>query len=359
MKLFPVLGQLVVFLALAGGMEVSTAAEPSALASRYDASDSRRDSIGSRIRASGFSGVVAIVKDGRIESAYVNRFENRESGRPITIQTRFNLASVGKLFTAVSIHQLVEKDQIALSDSVGRFLPEYANPIVRKEVTVQHLLKMQSGLGDIFEASCGSGSNEFSEHADYFCLFENDDPAFEPGSDHLYSNAGYIVLGRIIEVASGRDFYSYVDDHVFEVSGMSSTNYDAATPRKAGTAVAYKYQGFAGVPEDVEEVQGRALVPDENAARGTAAGGAYSTVGDFARFDRALRSGKLISRRSIASIFGERFADGEAGAGMAGGAPGATAYFRMRQDGRSIIALGNRNLPSAIDIVRMIEEHLD
>ncbi len=311
------------------------------------------------IDSSGFSGAVAIVEDGNILFSYVRDYENRDQQRLNTVRTRFALASVGKLFTAIGIHQLVEKGDLKLSDSVGDFLPNYQNLIVREKVTIQHLLKMKSGLGDIFDKTCDESTKRFLNHEDYFCLFENEPLTFEPGSDTAYSNAGYIILGRVIELVSGEDFYSYMDNNLFSPLGMKSTAYDEANNLRLGTATGYVYKRGDDVSERTNEVSAQIFESNGATGRGSAAGGGYSTVGDFSSLDKALRSGDLISHQSLAKIFSDDFINGKRGAGIAGGAPGVTTRYRLRTDGLSIIAFGNNDLASAPAVVRTIEEYLD
>jgi len=184
---------------------------------------------------------------------------------------------------------------------------------------------------------------------------------FEPGDDFAYSNAGYILLGRIIELASDQDFYTYVADNIFQPAGMTHTGYDDEATLGPGMAVGYRAEGFDGIPEQIEEIDGLSLVPNTSplGTRGTAAGGGYSTVADFAKLDRALRTNILISEDSFSTIFGEGFAHGDRNAGIAGGAPGTSTRFLMRPDGRTIIVFGNKDLPSAPTIASVIAKQLD
>ncbi|HIA53855.1 MAG TPA: class A beta-lactamase-related serine hydrolase [Candidatus Melainabacteria bacterium] len=313
------------------------------------------------IKASDFSGVTAVAENGELLFVSAYGMQNRERGIPNAVDTRFALASTSKIITAVAIMQLVERGQVALDEPVRRFFPNYPNRTVQDLVTIRHLLKMQSGLGDIFDLDYDSSTNPLANHTDYIRLFEREPLAFIPGEDFAYSNAGYILLGRIIELASGQDFYTYVTDNIFQPAGMMHTGYvDEATPGSK-IALGYRAKGFDGIPERIEEIAGLSLVPNTNSIsmRGTSAGGGYSTVEDFAKLDRALRTNTLISENSFSTIFGEGFARGERNAGIAGGAPGTSTRFLMRPDGRSIIVFGNKDLPSALTIASVIAEQLD
>jgi len=349
---------LVLFLSACVGRQPIVKNNP-LVADDFRLSEDVRASIEAEIKESGFSGVVGIAQGGQLIFSSAHGYEQRVSQRPNKVNTRFALASVGKLYTAIAIHQLVERGHVKLSDPVGRFLPNYANSLVRDQVTVQHLLKMRSGLGDIFDVSCEDPKKTFVNHADYFCLFENEPPMFEPGSEFSYSNAGYIVLGRIIEVASGQNFYNYIEQNIFTPSGMTSAAYDDVDVIEPGTAVGYRYEGFDGIPERAEDVRGLLLVSNNVKGRGTAAGGGYATVGDFAGLDEALRSGQILSPKSLGNIFSEGFIRGERHGGLAGGAPGMTTRYRLLSNGVSITAFGNTDLPSAPELVGRIEEYLN
>lgn len=308
-----------------------------------------------------FSGVAAVAEDGELIFVSAHGLQDRERGIPNTVDTRFALASTSKVITAIAAMQLVERGEVGLDEPIGRFLPDYPNALARERVTVRHLIKMRPGLGDIFDLEHDLSMNPLANHADYVRLFESEPLAFVPGEDFAYSNAGYILLGRIIEKASGQDFYSYVADNIFQPAGMRETGYDDEGRLGSRMAVGYRAEGFDGIPERVEEIEGRSLVPNTSplGGRGTAAGGGYSTVNDFAKLERALRTNILISEKSFSIIFGEGFARGDRNAGIAGGAPGTSTRFLMRPDGRTIIVFGNKDLPSAPTIASVIAEQLD
>lgn len=340
---------------------VSSAPDFSIQQANTGTSDVDFATLGKKIEASDFSGVAAVAEKGELLFASAHGMQEREREIPNAVDTRFALASTSKIITAVAVMQLVERGQVALDEPIGRFFPDYPNRTVRDQVTARHLLKMRSGLGDIFDLDYDSNANPLANHADYIRLFEREPLAFVPGEDFAYSNAGYILLGRIIELASGQDFYTYVADNVFRPAGMTHTGYDDEATLGPKMAVGYRAEGFDGIPERNEDIAGLSLITNTNAlsTRGTSAGGGYSTVEDFAKLDRALRTNTLVSQKSFSTIFGEGFARGERNAGIAGGAPGTSTRFLMRPDGRTIIVFGNKDLPSAPTIASVIAEQLD
>ena len=118
------------------------------------------------------------------------------------------------MMTGVAALQLVQEGVLGLDDPVGRHLPDYPSRTFAEQVTIRHLLNHTGGAGDFF-------GPEFSEHrlklldpAGFVALFGHRDPEFEPGSQYRYANYGFILMGRIIEVASGQRYDDYVEANI-------------------------------------------------------------------------------------------------------------------------------------------------
>ena len=157
-----------------------------------------------------FSGVVLLARNNAafLEKAY--GLADREFRVPVNIDTKFNLGSINKIFTKTAIAQLAAAGKLSLTDTISKHLPRYGAPYAGR-VTIQQLLDFSSGMGDIFGAKFDATPKEkLRTLADYLPFFEGDPLKFEPGARHEYSNAGYIVLGLIIEAVSGKDYYAYV-----------------------------------------------------------------------------------------------------------------------------------------------------
>lgn len=316
---------------------------PFACASSSFSAGSANESLEELLHREGFSGAVGVVRDGVLVESGAAGWANAGLREKNSTATRFALASTSKLFTAVALLRLVEEGALSLEDPVGRFLPDYPNATIRDGATLRHLLQMRSGLGDFFGDAYAEGKDRLKDHSDYLPLFADEPLLFDPGEGVSYSNAGYILLGRIIEKVSGTDFYTHVDRAVFKPLGMTSTGYDSIVRLRPSTAI-----GYADVAG--EEVANTDIVT----GRGTAAGGRYSTLADFARFDAALRSGRLISRDSMTEIFGPGLAEGKR-VGIAGRAPGVTTAYRLYPTGLSIVVLGNRDAPAAPRVADLLE----
>src|SRR4029079_16154267 len=129
-------------------------------------------------------------------------YADRESKTPNNLETRFRLGSMNKMFTSVSIAQLVQAGKLKYTDTVADVLPDYPNKEVARKITVHQLLTHTSGLGDIFGPEFQRTKDSLHDLKDYLPLFVNQPLRFEPGKDWSYSNAGFIVLGLIIEHVS-------------------------------------------------------------------------------------------------------------------------------------------------------------
>lgn len=302
-----------------------------------------------------FSGAVLVARDGEVLLERAWGEADRDAGVPNSVDTRFRLASMNKMFTAVATLQLVEAGRLGLDDPIGRHLPDYPNQAVATSVTVRHLLSHTGGTGDIFGAAFDANRDELRDHGDYLELYGNRGPAFEPGSRWLYSNYGYVLLGAIIETASGQDYYDYVRDHIFEPLGMTRTDSRPESADVEGRAVGYTRPSPEGV---------WAPNTDTLPWRGTAAGGGYSTVRDLLRFAQGLESGGLLSDASFLEAiraqtlepygFGfELRGEGPLRSyGHGGSAPGMNGDLRIFTElGVVVVALSNLDPQAASEVV--------
>lgn len=176
----------------------------------------------------GYSGTVLIAEREDIVLKRAYGFANLAHQVPNKINTKFGIASMGKMFTAVAIMQLMEQKKLNLQNRIGELLPDYPNVTVRDSVTVEQLLVHTSGLTDFFNEKFEyRAKHTVRTIDDYFNLFKEDDLLFSPGSQFSYSNAGYIVLGMIIENLTGETYYDYVKKNIFDKAGMKNTgNYE-------------------------------------------------------------------------------------------------------------------------------------
>lgn len=286
-----------------------------------------------------FSGVILVAQNGAplLEEAY--GLADREKKIPNRVDTKFNIGSINKSFTGLAVQQLIAKKKISPDDPIKKFLPDYPNPDAAEKVTVRHLLDMASGIGDFFgERYQSTPKEKIRSLQDYLPLFADQPLEFEPGTKNRYSNGGYIVLGLIIEKASGVDYYTYIRDHLYKPAGMGDTDSferGAAIPNRA---IGYTRDGSSRKPND-----------DTLPWKGSSAGGGYSTARDLLKYVMAWKDGKLggAEEKTRAELM------------IAGGAPGLNAalYWDAKST-YTIVVLANYDPPAAGQVVRQIRSWL-
>ncbi|MBI3364168.1 MAG: beta-lactamase family protein [Ignavibacteriae bacterium] len=308
---------------------------------------------------SGPPGVVLAARNGKPFFKQAYGYAEKRHHVPNRIDTKFNLGSINKYFTRLAIGQLAEQGKLSFDDTLIKLLPDYPNRAVAEKITVQQLLEMSSGLGDFFgERFENTPKDKIRTLNDYLQFFVNDSLLFEPGTQRRYSNAGYIVLGLIVEKTSGENYYSYVKDHIFTPAGMKNTDWYEMNAVVPNIATGY------------ERVEGNESTWISNIytapQRGSSAGGGYSTAEDLLKFAVALQEGKLFSPRystwmltgnlpneSVGKI------DRSGGIGIAGGAPGINAAFEHEvKSGFTTIVLSNYTPPSAEQVAKKIRSWL-
>lgn len=285
-----------------------------------------------------FSGVVVLAKNGAPVFERAVGFADRETRMPNTPETAFNLGSINKLFTAVAIRQLAAAGKLEVDSTLGRAWPDYPNRDAGRRVTIRQLLEHRSGIGgNIFAAPAGGKRSDLRRLADFLPLFVNEPLQFEPGSRVQYSNAGYLVLGLLVERLSGESYYDYVRRHIYEPAGMTRTAHWAVDSLPVNTAVGYT-RGAQDAPASAPVRRNTEFLP----GRGSSAGGGYSTAPDLLRLLAALRAGRVPQ-------------GGPAGMGIAGGAPGLNAVVEGDlPGGYDLIVLANLGPPAAERVARIV-----
>lgn len=292
--------------------------------------------------ANKFSGVVLVER--KDESRFLRAYgmANKKLKVENAPDTRFNVGSITKSFTAVAVMQLVEEGKIDLDDLLGKYLLEFPAGIGNK-VTVRQLLAMESGFGDYF------GSPEFRDRRtqirtidDLLDILKGFDLEFEPGTDRRYSNAGYVILGGIVERASGMTYFDYVEKNIFEVAGMSGSSFPEYALEDDLIAMGYTNDGVSG-SNDFTETYLDFFTP-----LGNPSGGSFSSAEDLLRFNRFLLWNRLLDEEHTTLLlnFFEEGAERPSRYGVAGGAPGVSAVSITDGDsGVTVIVLSNRDEP--------------
>ena len=309
-------------------------------------------SLGDRIQravsADKFAGAVLVAKNGNPIFAQAYGLADREHHIPNTLQTRFRIGSMNKMFTAVATLQLVELGKLELDNPVGKYLTDYPNKELASKVTIRQLLNHTGGTGDFFGPEFEVHRLELRTHEDYIKLFGNRPVRFEPGSRWEYSNYGFLILGAVIDKVSSQNYFDYVRDHVYTPAGMGSTGSEPEDEPVPDRSIGYTKEG------------GTAWHPNTNFMpyRGMSAGGGYTTVGDLLRFANALQENKLLDAHYTALLttgrvetpggghygfgFQESIFNGLRCFGHGGGSPGMNGDLKICPEvGYVVVALAN------------------
>lgn len=215
---------------------------------------------------------------------------------PNRIDTKFNLGSMNKMVTAVAIARLVEAGELSFDDPLSEFLPDFPDPETAKTIRIEHLLTHTSGLGSYFNEEFRRGARaRFRTVDDFMELAQGDSLAFEPGTDWRYSNTGFLVLGKVIEVVTGGSYHDYVRDHIYRPAAMENTGQFALDRVNPNLAVGYQ-------KEYTDEGVSYRNNLFQHVVRGGPAGGGYSTVRDLLRFARALLAGELVGSEYVDAL---------------------------------------------------------
>ncbi len=321
-------------------------------------------------RAGVFSGTVLIARGSEVLFEYACGAANKRYDVPNNPDTKFNLGSANKMFTAVAVAQLVERGRLSFTDTVDQYIDDtWLPPSVTRRITVHHLLSHTSGLGSFFNETFFNGSRaRFRAIDDFKALVRDDRPAFAPGERFEYSNNGVLLAGVIIERVTGMSYYDYIREAIYAPSHMLDTDcydIDAPVPNLAmGYIPLVDPTGRRSVPEWRENIF-------EHVAKGGPAGGGYSTVRDLHRFATSLISGVLVGpemRQALWTDYAgmgygygfnvEKTASGTM-IGHGGGFSGISASFRVALDtGYVAIVLSNYDM-GTFGLARCIEHVVD
>jgi D-alanyl-D-alanine carboxypeptidase len=277
-----------------------------------------------------FSGAILIAKDFIPFASKATGYADRARGAPNATITPFNIASVTKVFTAVAIGQLVDQGKVSLDDPLSKYLPTYPKPAA-DQITIAMLVGQTAGTGDYLnDPGYLRVRDSFESLSDLIAAVNTDVPAGTvPGKTFAFSSTGYLLLGAVIEKASGRDFYDYMDNEVFAKAGVASgfLHNTEAERSDRGFALGYK-------PDDSDNWS-------DLPARGTPATGAYATAPDLLSFHKALATGALVTPETLKRLVLLPQTPGLTSGVFAGDDVGASAVFAMTPSGYTVIVLAN------------------
>lgn len=288
----------------------------------------------------GFSGVVAVGRRGAVIHV-VSAGTMRPGGERATAETAFNLGSINKIFTEIVVRQLAAEQGWSLDTTLAALWPEYPNAAVARAITIRQLLTHRSGVqGDIF-AGDSAARGGLTRLRDFLPLFVNEPLRFEPGTRQSYSNAGFVLLGLLIEQRTGRSYYDVVAERIYRPAGMTRAAHWRRDSLPAYAAMGVVTRSETGAALERPRGNGGTLP-----GRGSSAGGGYASAADLVRFVQALRERTLPQAPP-------------AGIGVAGGSPGVNAIIEGDLPGdRDLVVLANVDPPAAERVAAAIRRLL-
>ena len=183
--------------------------------------------------SNGFNGAVLVTKGDDIILNKGYGFANKKKSFANTPKTVFDICSVTKQFTGTAILKLAEDGKLKLTDSLSTYFKDL--PLDKKNITVHQLLTHSGGFGH----DIGESDFDHIPEKEYFRQLFDTDLMFTPGEKYEYSNSGYSILGRIIEIVSGKSYEGYLREELFEPAGMAQTGY--LLPKWSSDLVANEY----------------------------------------------------------------------------------------------------------------------
>ena len=297
-----------------------------------------------------FSGVVLVAKDGKVLLSKAYGMANVELDVPNKSNTKFRIGSITKSFTAMAILQLQEMGLLNLQDPLSKYISDYPNG---DEITISHLLRHTSGIPhDVPDyKNLKIKSHTLEER---IALFKNLPLAFKPGEKEFYSDSGYILLTYIIEKVSGKKYEEFLQEHIFDPLDMKDTGYDSYKRIIKNRALGYIVDGELSNADYI------------NMSYESGCGALYSTVEDLYKWDRALSSEKLISKKNWEEIsllpdsidmgWGTKYTGGYKWGTHGGLVSGFITFIgRYVNDDACIIVLSNLVNASLFKIVKNLE----
>ncbi len=281
-----------------------------------------------------FSGSLVVLKNGGVIYNKSIGYSNHDEQILASDTTIYGLASLGKVFTMVGILKLIDDGLLSLDDSLSDYVSGFTDHRV-KMITIRQLLTHRSGFGHYWQNPMYlKNYNDFDTIDEYLSIIENDTLAFYPGGNYKYSNSGYIILGKVIEKVSGKTYYEFIKEEIFDEVQMP-------------------YSGFP-LKKDQDE---RFATPYSNhekripaSPKGASDGGSFSSLLDMIKFiNRLFYNQSLVSKESK-SLLLNNFEENPSGYfELTGGFSGvSTALLHHPESGYSFIFLSNQD-PEATD----------
>lgn len=233
--------------------------------------------------------VFLVAKDGK--SIYRKAFgkSNIELDVNMNPENVFQIGSMTKQFTAIAIMMLEEQGKLKVNDAISKYIPDYPNG---NQITIHHLLTHTSGIKDFTKIkSIMSIAKQDMTPKELVDFFKDEPVDFQPGEKFEYNNSGYVVLGYIIELVSGKTYEDFIEKNIFEKLGMNNSRY--ASDREIIKNRAYGYHNRG---ELINKIHISLSIP-------YASGSLMSNVDDMLKWQNAIDNNVLISENTKEKVF--------------------------------------------------------
>lgn len=244
--------------------------------------------------SAGFSGAVVVVRDDEVVLDRGYGLANREEGLRVTPETVFGIGSTPIDFTKASILLLAERGKLALDDPITKFFEDV--PADKRAITIRHLMTGASGLQNFHDVpEDRDPDHSWIDRAEAVRRILGGELLFAPGEGEEHSHSAWGLLAAIVEIASGESYAEFTREHLFTPAGMRATGFFGEPVPHEHLAIGY------GDRRDGEVNAPPYWGPTSWLVMGS--GGMVSTTGDMLRWNRALRSGRLLSKASLADYW--------------------------------------------------------
>ncbi|HEX8247150.1 MAG TPA: serine hydrolase [Pyrinomonadaceae bacterium] len=299
------------------------------------------------VNVKGFGGAVLVARDGKPIVGHGYGLANVELNVANTAQTKFRLGSLTKQFTAGAILLLQERGKLNVRDGICKYLQDC--PAAWQTITIHQLLTHTSGIANITALADWEAKKTLpATLAQNIARFRDLPLEFKPGEQFKYSNSNYLLLGALVEKASGTSYEAFMKENVFAPLKMADTGLDHSAQILKNRAAGYSRVGETLVNASYIEMS----IP-------SAAGALYSTVEDLLRWDQALYTENFLTRKSLDAMFTAEKNGYAYGWGVGtlnnrryiahtGGIEGFSAHISRFPDARAtvIVLLNNDNAPA-------------
>ncbi len=233
---------------------------------------------------------ILIAKEGKVVYRKAFGKSNLELNVDMIPENVFEIGSITKQFTAVSILMLLEEGKLSLTDEITKFIPDY--PTQGTKITIHHLLTHTSGIKSYTSLpSLRDYARNDILITELIDAFKNEPMDFKPGEQYLYNNSGFVLLGYIIEKVSGIPYEEFIQKRIFDVLKMENSSYGSKY-----TIIKNRASGYQKQEDYLNANYISMTIPH-------AAGSIMSTVDDMYTWQRAVRNNTLISKESLAKAF--------------------------------------------------------